>query len=44
MKCKKQMEMKNMERVTMKNGRSAAKGKCVLCGTNMFKILAKGDL
>jgi hypothetical protein len=41
MKCKKQQEMKNMEKVTMKNGRLAAKGKCVICETNMFKILNK---
>lgn len=34
-------EMKDMEVVTMKNGRKAAKGKCAVCGTGMYKILAK---
>jgi len=41
MKCKVQKEMKNVNYVTMKNGRSAVKGQCVLCGTNMFRILGK---
>jgi len=38
-KCKAKKEMKNVERVTMKNGRPAVKGKCVSCGTGMYKIL-----
>jgi hypothetical protein len=33
--------MKNAERVTMKNGRPALKGKCTVCGTGMYKILGK---
>jgi RNase P subunit RPR2 len=37
-KCKTSQEMKNEEQVTLKNGRSAVKGKCSSCGTNMFKI------
>lgn len=41
MKCKTQKEMKDFEYVTMKNGRNAVKGKCILCGTNMFRILGK---
>lgn len=38
-KCKKMKEMKDEEKVTMKNGRAAAKGKCPDCGTGMYKIL-----
>jgi hypothetical protein len=34
-------KMKNAEVVTMKNGRKAAKGKCEVCGTGMYKILGK---
>jgi hypothetical protein len=40
-KCKASKEMKNVENVTMKNGRPAAKGKCPDCGTGMYKILGK---
>lgn len=40
-KCKDKKEMKNEEKVTMKNGRSAMKGKCSTCGTGMYKILGK---
>ena len=43
MKCKKKQEMKDLKKVTMKNGRKAAKGKCAKCGTKMFKILGKED-
>jgi hypothetical protein len=39
MKCKAKREMTNAKEVTMKNGRKAAKGQCIKCGTNMFKIL-----
>lgn len=38
-KCKKPQEMKDEQRVTLKNGRLAAKGKCSSCNTSMFKIL-----
>ena len=41
MKCKEQREMKDVAEVVMKNGMKAAKGKCVKCGTNMYKILGK---
>jgi len=34
-------EMKDAQVVTMKNGRKAAKGTCVECGTGMYKILSK---
>lgn len=38
-KCKEKREMKDTKEVTMKNGRKAMKGKCVTCGTGMYKIL-----
>ena len=38
MKCKEKREMKDAEKVTMKNGRPATKGICPVCGTKMFKI------
>jgi hypothetical protein len=38
-KCKAKKEMKDEQKVTMKNGRLAAKGKCSTCGTGMYKIL-----
>jgi len=40
-KCKASKEMKDEQKVTMKNGRMAAKGKCPDCGTSMFRILGK---
>ncbi len=39
LKCKTKKEMKDAEEITMKNGRKAMKGKCLDCGTGMFKIL-----
>ena len=38
-KCKAKKEMKDASKITMKNGRNAMKGKCVDCGTGMFRIL-----
>ena len=38
-KCKAKKEMKDCEKVTMKNNRQAMKGKCSTCGTGMYKIL-----
>jgi hypothetical protein len=38
-KCKSKSEMKDAQKVTMKNKRSAMKGKCVTCGTGMYKIM-----
>jgi hypothetical protein len=38
-KCKQKREMKDTEKVTMKNGRPAMKGTCTVCGTGMYKIL-----
>lgn len=40
-KCKAKKEMAEAEKVTMKNGRNAMKGKCPDCGTGMYKILGK---
>ena len=34
-------EMKDVEIVTMKNGRKAAKWTCTECGTGMYRILSK---
>jgi len=42
MGCRKNdMEMKDVEETTMKNGMKAAKGKCAKCGCKMYKILGK---
>ena len=38
-KCKNKKDMKDEQKVTMKNGRDAMKGKCSTCGTGMYKIL-----
>jgi len=38
-KCKQKREMSNTEETTMKNGRSAMRGKCSTCGCGMYKIL-----
>lgn len=38
MKCKETKPMKNIEKITMKNGRPARKGVCPDCGTKMFRI------
>lgn len=40
-KCKAKKVMVDAQRVTMKNGRPAMKGKCPTCGTGMYKILPK---
>lgn len=37
-KCRAKREGKNVEEVTMKNGKKALKGVCEVCGTKMFKI------
>ncbi len=39
-RCKAQRELQDVKEITMKNGRRAMKGKCVKCGTQVFKILA----
>lgn len=40
-KCKTAREVANPALVTMKNGRSAARGLCSHCGTVLYKILSK---
>lgn len=40
-KCKAKKEMKDTQKVTMKNGRPAMKGKCPDCGTGLYRILTK---
>ncbi len=37
-KCRAKREVKDVERVTMKNGKPAMKGKCPVCGTGVYKI------
>lgn len=39
-KCKGKKEMKDPQKVKMKNGRSAMKGRCPDCGTGLYRILA----
>ncbi len=38
-KCKAKREMSEAKEVTMKNGRSAMKGKCPECTTGMYRIM-----
>ena len=38
-KCKAKREIKNPEKVTMKNKRNAIKGCCPECGTGMYRIV-----
>ena len=38
-KCKEKREMKDAQKVVMKNKREAMKGKCPVCGTGMFRIM-----
>ena len=38
-KCKAKKEMKDANKVTLKNGRNAMKGKCPDCGTSLFRIV-----
>ncbi|MBN1794434.1 MAG: hypothetical protein JW844_05665 [Candidatus Omnitrophica bacterium] len=40
-KCKGKKQMASAKEVTMKNGRTAMKGKCPDCGTSMFRIMKK---
>lgn len=39
-KCRAKTEIVEAQRVTMKNGRPALKGKCSKCGTGVYKILS----
>ena len=38
MSCKEKKPMKNEQNTTTKNGKSAVKGQCSSCGTNMYVI------
>jgi DNA-directed RNA polymerase subunit RPC12/RpoP len=37
-KCKKKVDIKNAQKVTLKNGKPATKGECPNCGTKVFRI------
>ena len=37
-KCRKKIEVKNAQKVTLKNGRPATKVLCPKCGTKVFRI------
>ncbi|MFC1941101.1 DUF5679 domain-containing protein [Chloroflexota bacterium] len=37
-KCRKKVEAKNIERVTLKNGRPAMRGVCPMCGTKVYRM------
>jgi RNase P subunit RPR2 len=37
-KCRTKREIKNPQRVTLKNGRPATQGICPVCGTKLFRI------
>jgi hypothetical protein len=38
MKCKEKRQAKDVQDVTMKNGKPAQQGICPVCGTKMFRI------
>lgn len=38
-KCRVKRDMQSAEKVTMKTGRDAMKGKCGTCGTGMYSML-----
>jgi hypothetical protein len=37
-KCRKKTEIKNPQKVTLKNGKPATKGVCSVCGTTVYRI------
>jgi len=37
-KCRTKKEIKDPQRVTLKNGRPATRGVCPVCGTKIFRI------
>ncbi|HLZ63065.1 MAG TPA: DUF5679 domain-containing protein [Ktedonosporobacter sp.] len=41
-KCKQKREMKDAQQITMKNGRPAMQGSCVVCGTKLTRIMGGG--
>lgn len=42
-KCKAERTIKDVEFITTKNGRPAARGVCPECGTKMYKFLKKSQ-
>jgi DNA-directed RNA polymerase subunit RPC12/RpoP len=38
LKCKKKVDMKDPQQITMKNGKPATTGSCPTCGTKIYKI------
>ena len=38
MKCRKKVEIRNPNRVILKNKRPATRGTCPVCGTKVFRI------
>jgi len=38
MKCRKKVDIRNPQQVTLKNRRPAIQGACSLCGTKVFRI------
>ena len=38
LKCKKKVEIKDAQQITMKNGKPATTGSCPTCGTKIYKI------
>ena len=43
LKCHTERQMQSARSVTMKNGRSATRGECPVCGTEMYRIGKSGD-
>jgi len=37
-RCRRKVEIRNPQRVTLKNGRPATRGVCPACGTKVFRI------
>jgi hypothetical protein len=37
-KCRPKREMKDVKKITMKNGKPATQGTCPVCGTKVFRI------
>ena len=37
-KCKAKVEIKEPQKITMKNGKPATQGTCPACGTKVFRI------
>jgi hypothetical protein len=37
-KCRKKVDIKNPQSVTLKNGRPAVQGVCSVCGTRVYRI------